>query len=415
MKKSILKLGLIALLGFTVVACGGNEGSSSSQPEQQTNEPDMLTKSVADLVETPYTKHTNIVKVQGVWVPTGKANDEYGNGLLADPTTGKTITIYGMAPTKDAFTYNFDEEVYTYKNPQKFQDLKNSFVAGDKIELGIGCYNTSFKNYMSYFISKVTDKAEIKYTPAITAGEGGAVTLDKAEYTYGEKMTATIAPAAGKKLNKLIFNGSAVEVSGTTVELTCSYVNKIEATFVDEGADTTLAAPYNLTMTELTGAANSYGEYTVADASANEFYVSCGGMQTGYFQLGLNKETNLAKQAAIPAAVDAVLGDLKATGEKAVNAVMMMNFDVKNVGKVSFTYTQIRYGTSGTTKYSILKSIDAGTTWSLVTTTKTDTTLEVTETEATKARYALFVSGDATSSAAAAIRLTNLDITAFGA
>lgn len=263
MKKSILKLGLIALLGFTVVACGGNEESSSSQPTQQTNEPDMLTKSVADLVETPYTKHTNIVKVQGVWVPTGDANDKYGSGLLADPATGETITIYGMAPTKDAFTYNFDEEVYTYENPKAFQDLKNSFVAGDKIELGIGCYAANYKNYMSYFISKVTDKSEINYNVTKKATENGSFTVSAESGVYGAEVTVTPTPNAGYKVDTVSVNGKAIAKTGDAYKFNIGVgVNEVAVTFVDEAAQ---ATNFTLTAENMLGYSGANIGYASAD------------------------------------------------------------------------------------------------------------------------------------------------------
>lgn len=303
MKKSILKLGLIALLGFTVVACGGNEGSSSSQPVQQTNEPEMLKKSIADLVETPYTKHTNIVRVQGIWVPTGAATDKYGNGLLADPTTGETITIYGMAPTKDAFTYNFDEEVYTYENPKTFQELKNSFVAGDKIELGIGCYAPDYKNYMSYFISKVTDKSEINYNVTKKATENGSFTVSAESGVYGAEVTVTPTPNAGYKVDTVSVNGKALGKTGDAYKFNIGVgVNEVAVTFVDESAQATNFTITAENMLGYSGANVSYADgdtVTTKDTVVGSETVSMKYVQTGCYGNGIQTRQNNGVNAMI--------------------------------------------------------------------------------------------------------------------
>ena len=196
-----------------------------------------------------------------------------------------------MAPTKDAFTYNFDEEVYTYKNPQKFENLKNSFVAGDKIELGIGCYNPTYSNYMSYFISKVTDKAEITYNVTKKATENGSFTVSAESGVYGAEVTVTPTPNAGYKVDAVSVNGKAIGKTGDAYKFNIGVgVNEVAVTFVDEAAQTTNFTITAENMLGYSGAQVGYASgdtVTTKDTVVGSETVTMKYVQTGCYGDGI--------------------------------------------------------------------------------------------------------------------------------
>lgn len=177
-------------------------------------------KSVADLATTPPADSATVIyEVVGIWHPTGAASDKYGNGYLYDPSTGKRIQIYGMADSEAAFAY--ESGAYKFTNPQKFQDVKSNFNAGDEIKLGVA-YDVSHSNYYSYFIQRTdTSSSFHAYTASVTCNpaEGqGTATLDKTDnLSYDEEVTVTASPASGYKVKSVTANGT--ELSATSVNV----------------------------------------------------------------------------------------------------------------------------------------------------------------------------------------------------
>ena len=198
-------------------------------------------KSVADLATTPPTDSMLVIyEVVGIWHPTGAASDQYGNGYLYDPSTGKRIQIYGMADTEAAFAY--ESGLYKFTNPKKFQDIKSNFNAGDEIKLGVA-YNSTYSNYYAYFIQKTDSSSSFHaYTASVTCepAEGqGTATLDKTDnLSYDDEVTVTVSPASGYKVKSVVANGASLnEVEANTYKFKAMPgVNAVVVTFeVDDG------------------------------------------------------------------------------------------------------------------------------------------------------------------------------------
>lgn len=170
--------------------------------------PEMVVKTIDDLTTTAPEDSKTMFKVSGIWEHTGNDSDVHGNGNLIDPVSGKSLVVYGVAPTNEAFTYD-ENKGFQFTNPKKFQDIKSNFTSGDKLTLGM-VYNPTFKNYYTYFISKDADKSTFTYNVEIGTFEHGTITADKMTGTYGEKVTLTVTPETNYAVEFIKLNGIAV-------------------------------------------------------------------------------------------------------------------------------------------------------------------------------------------------------------
>ncbi len=299
MKSNKLKLLSLLAVSAMLFACGGNKPSSSQEGEEpsssETNpseekpssensseensssdnsseekpssensseepivEPKPVEKTVNELADAaPTADRAEMYHVKGVWVPTGNETDKYGNGFLADKESGKKLQVYGMAPTKDAFTY--DGKAYTFKNPQKFQELKTSFAAGDEITLGM-VYSTQYKNYYTYFIEKNAEASTISYNVTAEVDETkGSVVLSATTGVYGTEITATVTANAGFKVDQVTYNGTTLQGTDGAYKFTVAPgENKVKATFLSEDA---VVTKFTLTAANLLGYAGSNVNY----------------------------------------------------------------------------------------------------------------------------------------------------------
>ena len=170
--------------------------------------PEMVVKTIDELTTTAPEDSKTMFKVSGIWEHTGNDTDVNGNGNLVDPVSGNALTVYGMAPTAEAFTYD-ENKGFTFTNPKKFQDIKSNFTSGDKLTLGM-VYSPTFHNYYTYFISKDADKSTFTYNVEIGTFEHGTITADKMTGTYGEKVTLTVTPETNYAVEFIKLNGIAV-------------------------------------------------------------------------------------------------------------------------------------------------------------------------------------------------------------
>ena len=226
------------------------------------------TKSVEDLANTPPADDSVMYYVKGIWVPTGADTDQYGNGYLYD-TEGNRLTVYGMAPTIDSFTFTPTTETvgqYTFNNPKGFQELKDKFSVGDEVTLGM-VYSSKYKNYYTYFKEKnrSKDASDLTYTLKTNAVDShGTISLDKTSGKYGDKITATITPSEGYKVKTVTYNGTALAPLTAT---TCTFkiepgTNIVEATFIDAN---TVATSFGITPENLLGWSGSNVAYPSAE------------------------------------------------------------------------------------------------------------------------------------------------------
>lgn len=219
-------------------------------------------KSVADLATTPPTDNLKLIyEVEGVWVADGDADDKEGHGLLYDPSTGKSLIIYGMADTSAALAWSGSN--YGFTNPKKFQDIKSQFEDGDVLKLGIA-YSTQYSNYYAYFIARTEVKANVDYTATVTCNptEGGTAELSKsAQLHYGDEVTVTPNPASGYQVAEVKLNGKTVtEDEGAYKFNVVPGPNAVTVTFEEAGkAHAALTLARDTIFNGITG--NGYANY----------------------------------------------------------------------------------------------------------------------------------------------------------
>ena len=182
----------------------------------------------------------------------------------------------------------------------------------------------------------------------------------------------------------------------------------------EEPGDPTVA-PYTFDFKNHTGANTSYGEYKDVVLDGQGFTLSCGNqynkdnVKTG-IAVGINKAKNLSNAGALPAAVETALGDKALTGDNVINAALEMDFDVTGVTSVTYNLLKVGYGGDVATTVYILRSVDAGTTYSVVASCdKSASSISYTEeTKAESVRYALVVTGGVDANYGAYARVSTL-------
>lgn len=338
--------------------------------------------------------YSKIYTVTGIW--TGTTNDYYGNGNIADPTTGETLLVYGLtnAANYTSLVAGQTEGEYKFDNPRNFgTTLDDKLNAGDMVTLtGIIVDYNGTSEFMGY-VDTIVDSQS--YDVAVQYGEmsNGNVTsnLTDNKTKYGADIEFTITPDDGYKLSSLLINGT--NVTNQVVENKLTYKNNnfctvitVEATFVESSVDTT---PTSFEFTNLKSSiswtsGNSYTQYTGTTDLGN-FILSTGIFNDGNNAvLGFNKSGANTTNERVPEAIKTA-----ANLTSGYYAAMYMTFDVKAT-TFSFGVHAGQYETDKITPI-VLKSTDDGSTWSIVDATLANNTYTVTSTEAVAARYAIVV------------------------
>lgn len=225
---------------------GGGGGDVDPDPTPS-DEPEHITGLTIEQFlgdQKPSAGYLAIYELEGVWVPTGNSGDKYGNGLLVDPETGKSIVIYGLADSVSACVWDSTTQKYTFTNPQKYQDLLTQMQPGDKIKVG-GVWESGYGGELkAYFISREEVKANLIYeiTTDIDA-EKGSVSLSKESgFIYGDEVTVTVNVNEGVQIVDVKFNDEVVkaEADGKTFKVTVAVgPNKLVVTLAAEGEKVT--------------------------------------------------------------------------------------------------------------------------------------------------------------------------------
>ena len=115
-------------------------------------------------------------------------SDQYGNAYLTDPTSGKTVQIYGLTGTDDESCFDFEasSDSKFFTNPKDAATSLADVNNGQLVTVKVGwCIFGSATE-----IFGILEKAEAsssKYAANIKDFENGTATSDKSEYAYGEK------------------------------------------------------------------------------------------------------------------------------------------------------------------------------------------------------------------------------------
>lgn len=171
----------------------------------------------------------------------GLEDNNFGNGYLTDPTTKKTIKIYGLTGTADK-GISWDGAAFSFSNPQ---DAKTS-LAGltNGMEITMKClylYHTGTKTpeIQGNLLSKKASTATYTATATSADDPEATITLSKMEdIAYGEEITVS---ATSSKAGYVVDTIKVIDAQGnkTTVadgkfKATC--VNTVEVTFRDSNA-----------------------------------------------------------------------------------------------------------------------------------------------------------------------------------
>lgn len=356
--------------------------------------------------------YSKIYTVTGIW--TGTTNDYYGNGNIADKTTGETLLVYGLtnAANYTSLVAGQTEGEYKFDNPRNFgTTLDDKLNAGDMVTLtGIIVDYNGTSEFMGY-VDTIVDSQS--YDVVVQYGEmsNGSVTsnLTDNKTKYGDDIEFTITPDDGYKLSSLLINGT--NVTSQVVENKLTYKNNnfctvitIEATFVESSVDTT-PTEFNYNLLDLTWNPNmgtGYAQRTAITEHGN-IYFSCSAEATSSWNsgvvLGANGGDKYTTSTIVHAAVLKGAGvDTDVDANHIDNKYYLsleMQFDVKAKEFGIIINTDNGEGSKVTPK--ILKSTDGGTTWSIVDSTATTDSTAKTKTilasneNGEKARYAVLI------------------------
>ncbi len=222
----------------TVTSDADNTKKATITVEVTAETIDSTKTTVAELVDGTDIKEKTVYEVEGILEGLSHT-DQYGNAYLSDPTTGKSVKIYGMTATSTALVVENGEATFT--NPKDAKTTLADVNNGDKIKV-LAVYTAWAKNISCVLVSHTADSS--KYKVNVATAENGTVTADKAEYSYGETVTLTVAPSAGYVVGTITATtayGGDIDVSTVTENSKYTFkatvANNVVVTFKSE-ADT---------------------------------------------------------------------------------------------------------------------------------------------------------------------------------
>lgn len=181
----------------------------------------------------------------------GMKGDKYGNAYLTDPTSGKTVQIYGLTGTNDesCFDFNASEDSKFFNNPKDAQTSLANVKNGDLVTVKVGwCVYANSPEIFGILEKK--EASTNKYKATISNFEHGSAIVDKTEYAYGDLVTITVTPESGYAVNAVTVtnaqgNGTNVTtVNDTTYTFFATCVNTISVTMKD-ASDTKKTVVWN--------------------------------------------------------------------------------------------------------------------------------------------------------------------------
>ena len=182
--------------------------------------------------------------------------DKYGNAYLTDPTTKKSVKVYGISGTMDAFTME--------GGSLKYDNSKDAVTALANVENGMEVtlnvqWNATFKNVSAVYVSSKASTATYGVTVNPTQN-GNANVSATGNVAYGTEVTITTAPATGYVVDAVKLTTAYGE---TYLEATAENTYKFNATVVNEVTVTFRDPNAKLEKLELKadqlGLAGSYG------------------------------------------------------------------------------------------------------------------------------------------------------------
>ncbi len=237
-------------------------------------------------------------KVEGIW-ENGKG-DDYGNGYLTNPETGKSIQVYGSTATETAIEFNglTGSPLYVFTNPKDakttLKDLKNGMkVTANALNITYVSSDGKKITPEVALVVKKTEAVETKYAASAAAVENGTVELSKtADLAYGEEVTVTATPNEGFKVTKIeVDHGYGKEDITEAKKFKATVSNKVIVTIKTESGDdmSTLKYPGG-TTTNMTEHDNA----TAVGLNASVFTVDAAMGERGDIYPGLNKAGYIA-------------------------------------------------------------------------------------------------------------------------
>lgn len=146
----------ITTSAFRVIPLRGNMDIvelelDDGEQEDPNFEPNRIETNIADLVTTPPSGYQTVIYVvEGIWTVNSDTNGStYGNGYLRDELSNQ-IEVYGLCSSDSVVSWNGSS--YTFSNNRSYSSI--GLQSGDKIRVGM-VYDSNYKNYKCFFISKV--------------------------------------------------------------------------------------------------------------------------------------------------------------------------------------------------------------------------------------------------------------------
>lgn len=217
------------------------------------DEPAVINTTIADLVaNVPTESKKQIYVATGKWATKDGVDasaNTYGNGTLSDDN-GNSITIYGLASSKEAAGVEWVANSYSYSNPKDF--LSTEIKDGDEIKLGL-LYDATYKNYSAFIYGDAggdtggdsgdvnATKIELTTTSLnipSNAYSNGEATVNGVTFTYIQLANygngIQVRDNAEKSSTSIFYNTTAFEKGIEKIELT---YNSSKTTYANDNAE----------------------------------------------------------------------------------------------------------------------------------------------------------------------------------
>jgi len=248
MNRKIILLPLSVAALLVLGACGKTTPAASSAPASSTTPTSSSKKeiaptaiTVAELIAWNAEQDTTKVTVDGDTLYTmsgilegwagATGTDDYGDCYLTDPTTLKSVLVYGSTTTKTCIAG--DAGSYAFTNPKDAKTTLKDYKNGEKATMTF--IRESYKGtleILGYFTAHVADTTKYAVAAPVTVANG-SYTVDKTTAAYGETVTVVAAPATDYKVDYVTVKNTQGKDVKATVDATDATKYTFTATCVN--------------------------------------------------------------------------------------------------------------------------------------------------------------------------------------
>lgn len=198
---------------------------------------------IADILDGKTNDGNTVYQVEGI-IEGRDLKDKYGECFLTDPATGRSLEVYNLCSTMDAFTQAGDGTL-KYSGTQDAPDKLSSVANGMKVTLNVQ-WAAEHGNCYAVYVSSVASTET--YSITSNPSEHGTYSLSATgPVAYGTEITLTATPESGYKVETVVLENYKTNYLQPNKDgkyvFTAAVKNVITVTFAQPTGGAVIAKP----------------------------------------------------------------------------------------------------------------------------------------------------------------------------